>query len=249
MNVSKSPCIQWQPGNEKKGEVKFAESLSCTMFYFKLLLIWSVRVLGLLGFLDIAGILMSPLQWPDASCSSLSLMFWCYRYLVNAYQTGFGLVVCVLEAKPVGVWSSFFFRAHQSPWWFLKTDWRYQDDPGSTRVAWKQCQTGEGTSQRFALICWVLFAKFGVGLSFICSICSIFVRLPILDSKWFTVVDSCQAQRFIHEFAKFLTTFGGSSPRQSLGHTYDLESHRLRISRSWLQGEDCSTSSRLQLLR
>eukprot|EP00435_Cladocopium_sp_Y103_P064151 s469_g25.t2 len=39
--------------------------------------------LGLLGFLDIAGILMSPLQ-----------------YLVNAYQTGFGLVVCVLEAPP-----------------------------------------------------------------------------------------------------------------------------------------------------
>ncbi|CAK9104260.1 unnamed protein product [Durusdinium trenchii] len=66
--------------------------------------------LGLLGFLDIAGILMSPLQ-----------------YLVNAYQTGFGLVVCVLEAPP----------------------------------------------------------------------------------EWLSNARLAKAQRFIHEFAKFLTTFGG----------------------------------------
>lgn len=54
------------------------------------------RVLGLLGFLDIAGILMSPLQWEPLVLQAVLGA----RYLVNAYQTGFGLVVCILEAPP-----------------------------------------------------------------------------------------------------------------------------------------------------
>ena len=52
------------------------------------------------------------------------------RYLLNAYQTGFGLVVCVLEAPIL----SNTVASQDAQLW-----------PGSTRMAWKQRQTGEGT--------------------------------------------------------------------------------------------------------
>jgi len=98
-----------------------------------------IWVLGLLGFLDIAGILMSPLQWP-ASCNSAHMRSYALpneskwprgRYLVNAYQTGFGLVVCVLEAhrvKGVGCTATRFrhVRLHQSGL-EATPDWRRHD--------------------------------------------------------------------------------------------------------------------------
>ena len=62
-----------------------------------------------------------------------------------------------------------------------------------------------------------------------------------------------QAQRFIHEFAKFLTTFGGSQPElcgfPSLSQLLCEKKMNKKMktkSTKTVKGEDCSTSSRLE---
>lgn len=63
-----------------------------------------------------------------------------------------------------------------------------------------------------------------------------------------------QAQRFIHEFAKFLTTFGGSQPQELCGFPSlsqllcekKMNKKMKTKSTKTVKGEDCSTSSRLE---
>ena len=132
----------------------------------------------------------------------------CGRYLLNAYQTCFGLVVCVLEALP---------KHPSTPQALSRVTMQRDFAAGSTRVAWKQPQNGEGTHDARCITFTMMR-----DVTWSCLHCSAHCRLQSNVGG--------QAQHFIHEFAKFLTTFGGSG-----GLEDSKDRHRLAGGRSWMQ--------------
>ena len=205
-----------------------------------------IWVLGLLGFLDIAGILMSPLQWPPVATLHNSAHMrsqmnpnghvWPRgRYLVNAYQTGFGLVVCVLEAqhrvKGVGCTATRFrrhVRLHQSGL-EATPDWRRHD---------ARCTMYDGCIDLSPLCSANCSAHCSIAYSeHIAYSCIFKVSIWFNHFSHFSRCNFCnfvsfchsiQAQRFIHEFAKFLTTFGGSGGLEGPWHERPIRLHGRR---------------------